>query len=232
MKKITIKELANQLEVSQESIRNWEKWFSISVSRNQKNIRFYTEDIVEIFYKIKQLKTSGMLDKDIKNELNLKQPQSNSNNFKQLQTSNENHKELDLNFVVNEINKGLKEEIKANNELAFKLANVSREMGFLQGTIKSLEDANKTLLETTSNDKNIILELNNTITLKDKENIELQFKLNTASIQLKNLEYQIVSKNERIEELSNKLKQLETTFENFNSLSFFQKLKFKYEKSN
>lgn len=230
MKKTTIKELANQLEVSQESIRNWEKWFSINVSRNSKNVRYYTEDVIEIFIKIKQLKTTGMLDKDIKAQLNIEIPQSNSNNLNQLQTSNENHNLLDLNLIVNEINKNIKDEIKANNELAFNLAGVSREMGFLQGTLKSLEGENKKLLEKTSNNKNKISELNDIILLKDKENIELQFKLNSSLIQVQNLEYQITTKNEKIEELSNKLKQLETIFENFNNLGFFQKMKFKYEK--
>ena len=230
MKKITIKELANQLEVSQESIRNWEKYFSVSVPRGSKNIRFYTEDLVITFSKIKQLKKNGLSDKEIKEELGVEIPKSTSDNLKQVQTSNENHNLLDLNLVVNEINKNLKEEIKANNELALNLANVSREMGFLQGTLKYIESENKNLLQTTSNNKEIIEELNNKLLLKDKENIELQFKLNMNLLQVQNLEYQIVTKDEKIEELSNKLKELQTTFEGFNDLTFFQKIKFRYEK--
>jgi len=128
---ITIKELAKKLSLVEETIRKWESRYSIEVKRNSRNSRYYTDDLVLIFEKIKELKDKKYEDEEIFSELkkifNLGLDVT-SNESKLLQLSENNH---NSNLFIEEI----KTTIKDNNELALRLANVSAEMGFLKGKL-------------------------------------------------------------------------------------------------
>lgn len=227
---ITIKELAKKLGLVEETIRKWESRYSIEVKRNSRNSRYYTDDLVIIFEKIKELKDKKYEDEEIFIELkkifNLGLDVT-SNESKLLQLSENNH---NSNLFIEEI----KTTIKDNNELALRLASVSAEMGFLKGKLHYIEDENSSLkkeAQLTKIESKKILELNQELLNKEKELNELKLKINIISIELQSKDYLLNEGKKENDKLNLGLLNLQHKLIEVSNMSILNKIKFKYDKN-
>lgn len=64
-----ISEAARRIGVESHVLRNWEEELNLSIDRTEMGHRHYTEDDIQLFSCIKELKEQGMLLKEIKNIL-------------------------------------------------------------------------------------------------------------------------------------------------------------------
>ena len=62
-----ISEAAKRVSVETHVLRYWEEELSLDIGRTEMGHRYYTEDDVQLFHCIKELKEQGMLLKDLKN---------------------------------------------------------------------------------------------------------------------------------------------------------------------
>ena len=62
-----ISEAAKRVNVETHVLRYWEEELSLAIGRTEMGHRYYTEDDVQLFSCIKELKEQGMLLKDLKN---------------------------------------------------------------------------------------------------------------------------------------------------------------------
>ena len=65
----TIKEVSKALNIGMTTLKSWESFFSLPVSRNEKNHRLYSDIIIKKFELIKKLSSDGLSLKEIKNQL-------------------------------------------------------------------------------------------------------------------------------------------------------------------
>jgi DNA-binding transcriptional MerR regulator len=75
---LNINEVTKLLGVSKSTLRYWEDFFRMTIARNSKNTRIYTQDNIEQFQKIKDYAARGLTLKDIKDLLGEVQQVSNS----------------------------------------------------------------------------------------------------------------------------------------------------------
>ncbi|WLR43057.1 MerR family transcriptional regulator [Bacillus carboniphilus] len=70
--KMTISKAAKKLKVKNNQLKTWEDEFSecLFVDRDSNNARVYTEETIDLFHMIKEMKETGTSDQDIKMELN------------------------------------------------------------------------------------------------------------------------------------------------------------------
>lgn len=229
-----IKELAKKLKLSEETLRKWEVKFLIEVPRNQKNNRYYPENIENIFCKIKELKDLNFIDDNIKKELSSLYQLNLNLNTNEINLSKINTEEIKIkesNLFIEEI----KNTIKESNDLALKLSNVSAEMGFLKGQLKYIEEENFSLkkeLNLNSIELKKISELQAIINLKEKDFfskekkiIELEAKLNLTKIELENKDYIINTYKNNEVELQNKINELQNKLIELNKIGFLEKIK-------
>ncbi len=59
-RKLSISEVAKQVQVENHVLRYWEEELQLKIKRNEKGHRYYTKENVEHFQKIKELKESGL----------------------------------------------------------------------------------------------------------------------------------------------------------------------------
>lgn len=64
-----IKEAAEFIGVSAETLRNWENFFNLEVTRDYQNSRNYDEIMISLFKEIKKQLTTGLSLKEIKSQL-------------------------------------------------------------------------------------------------------------------------------------------------------------------
>lgn len=143
MSNLNIKELSKKIDIAQETLRRWEAKYSfLIVPRNQKGNRFYPPSIVEQFVKLKELKDQDKLDEEIIGFFGVVPPDPESPNLNLTSTQvNQNLKTA----LIEEIKTTLSNEIKVNNDMAFKLSGVSNELGFMRGQLKFTQDENQDL---------------------------------------------------------------------------------------
>lgn len=223
MKNLNINELAKKLDLSPETLRKWEARYNLIVPRNQKNSRYFTGDLVELITNINELKKQGFLDNDIITKLQL------NNNEKNLNEVQQTSKELQGTFI-SEIKESFNQSIKDNNELAFTLAKVSNELGFLKGQSEYIKTENEHLkieLHNKEVELKNTLELNHILNQKEKHILELEFKLKNNSIELQNLHDSLIEVKKEKVELQNKLNEAQQMLDKINKMNFLEKLRFR-----
>ena len=219
---ITIKDLADRLKISQDSLRKWEAKYSLDVPRTQKGSRYYSPALVDTFCKIKELKDQNKKDDEI---LVLIRSQG-SNNLVEAIPKIENN-------IIDDIKLSIATEIKSNNEMAYKLASVSNELGFMRGQLEYTREENQELklkLDSNLEVEKKSLQLFNSLVSKEKEIIVLNSKLDIAMVEARNKDYIIDSLRNDNQVLKAKLVELEAKLIEVSKLGFIDKIRFKYEK--
>lgn len=61
-----ISEAAKRINMETHVLRHWEEELELKIGRTEKGHRFYTEDDIQLFYCIKELKEQGILLKELK----------------------------------------------------------------------------------------------------------------------------------------------------------------------
>jgi DNA-binding transcriptional MerR regulator len=161
---ITITELSEVLNLSQEVLRKYEKFFSITVGRNEKGNRIYSESNVKIFQEVKKLTEQGRTLKEIKLLLNLDNTTySNSyNNSPKVEVVQEEPEKQNYELLLkpyteriaefkkltNELIEENKLLIKDNATLSERVKNKDDIITFKDNLINSLEEDKRNFIET------------------------------------------------------------------------------------
>jgi len=219
---ISITDLAEKLKVSQDSLRKWQTKYKLSVPKNQKGSRYYSPALVETFSKIKELKDQNKKDDEI---LVLIGPISSTKLIEPIPKAENN--------IIDDIKLSIATEIKSNNEMAYKLASVSNELGFMRGQLEYTREENQDLklkLDSNLEVEKKSLQLFNSLVSKEKEIIVLNSKLDIAMVEARNKDYIIDSLRNDNQVLKAKLVELEAKLIEVSKLGFIDKIRFKYEK--
>lgn len=150
-KHYSTKDVATELDVSEQTIRLWSKTFHIPHIKSSGNIRF-AEDIVQVFETIKDLRDSKsgfetirrriwpqiqvVADKPVESRTEIKTaPPVASAPMLPEPTAAEIEKNLEI--VISE---SIKKNISANNELAEKYARATYRIGELESTVRFMQE--------------------------------------------------------------------------------------------
>lgn len=219
---ISITDLAEKLKVSQDSLRKWQTKYKLSVPKNQKGSRYYPSALVEIFCKIKELKDQNKKDNEI---LAIIGSNTSNNLVESIQKTE--------TTLIDTIKLSVQEEIKSNNELAYKLSTISNQLGFVSGQLEYTRQENqelKTKLDSSLEIEKARQELYHALVEKEKELIVLNSKLDISLVEARNKDYIIDTLKSDNEVLKAKLVELEAKLLEVSKLGFIDKLRFKYEK--
>ena len=151
---VSIKDLADILQVGVTTLKTWESFFEIEVERNGKNARRYTEDNINEFKKIKALASGNYPMAEIKHLLNkptyfnrsqttpveiMSETASEENNFslaiKPYETRINELSQMNLEFI-----KENKELIKENATLNERVKNNADIIAFKDNYIQDLKE--------------------------------------------------------------------------------------------
>jgi DNA-binding transcriptional MerR regulator len=97
----SIKEVSSLIGLSPTTLRNIEAFFSIAIERNTAGQRLYTENIVNIFKKIKKYTTEGLQYADIKPLINIEvEGYSNTTPYQEIITDDSSQEARKFDLVV------------------------------------------------------------------------------------------------------------------------------------
>ena len=171
---ITITELSDLLDLSQEVLRKYEKVFSITVGRNEKGNRIYNENNVKIFQEIKHLAEQGRTLKEIKLLLNMdnttySNPYNQNPKVEVIQE--EDHQEQNYSLLIKPYIERITKLENLNTQLMEETKLLIKDNATLTERVKNKDDI-VALKDSIINDKDSLL-IN-----KDNQIMELRDKLN------------------------------------------------------
>jgi len=126
---MNIKETAKQLNISEQSLRLWEKIFDIEVPRDKKQNRIYSNDTITILEKIKDLKSNNKDTEEIK-----------------LILKNNLDSKLDIRDDIRAV---IKAEILEQTEISREYAKATYRIGQLEAQLHAAEEKIKLLPDPT-----------------------------------------------------------------------------------
>lgn len=230
-----INEVANILGIeSNQRLRDWEDRFNIEIGRGDKGFRFYTDENIELFKKIKEFYDNKLTTSEIKIKLGITSDE-------QVDTpAGENDKNnTSIELLKNDITNHIENRFDKFLEISESLSKASYRIGYLEADLKSsnekLEELQNKLIESSKLLDQKDKEINRLKNEYEKKITSFEVDLNAKNKENYNLMSELKDKNSTLDQLNikldinqKKLDEVNMNIEKFNQLGFWGKGNFKF----